>query len=543
MHRLLLAAALLLLLPAVASAQPLFVDEAASRGLDFTYQNGAGPDLYYPEIFGAGAALFDYDGDGDLDVYLLQGGPLDAEPAARPTDRLFRQDRDGSFVDVTASSGGGAVSGGYGMGAATGDIDGDGDPDLYITRFGPNQLLRNQGDGTFVDVTASAGVDDPRWSVPAVFFDADADGDLDLYVGNYVDFSFAVHRECFAESGARDYCKPQVYRALPDRLFLNRGDGTFDDAGARAGLADAAGPALGAVAEDFDGDGRLDLYVANDGTENFQWMAQGGGAFVDDALLAGTALSGEGKPEGSMGVDARDVDGDGDVDLFMTHLVRETHTLYLNEGDGLFHDATLELGLSTATFPYTGFGAAWIDVQNDGRLDLLIVNGAVQAIESRVRARDPFPYGEPNQLLVQGADGRYVETAAGEDLARAEVSRGAAFGDVDGDGAVDVLVTNNDGPPRLLMNRTRERGHWFGVRVLGASGGDALGARIALGGPETVAWHRIRTEGSYLSANDPRRFLGLGARRTPGDLLVEWPDGARRRIVGLPTDVLVTVGK
>ncbi len=543
-------AALLLLYCSTLAASPRFTDDASASGLDFVYDNGASPERYYPEIFGGGVALVDYDADGDLDIYLVQGGSLvSADP--RPADRLYRNDLVAvgrpRFVDVTQASGLDARE--YGMGVATGDYDGDGHVDLYITNFGANQLWRNQGDGTFVDVTTAAGADDPRWSVPAVFFDYDSDGKLDLFVGNYVAFSTASNRRCFGESGARDFCKPQVFEAQQDRLLRNRGAGpdgqtTFVDVSATAGLSAAFGPALGAVDADFDGNGRSDLYVANDGAENQLWMGQKDGTLVEDALLAGAALSGEGQPEGSMGVDARDVDGDGDVDLFMTHLAKETHTLYLNDGRGMFRDATLESGIAAPSFPYTGFGTAWLDVDADGQLDLLIANGAVQAIEGQRRARDPVPYREPNQLLVRADDGRYRDASAeaGDALTQAEVSRGVGIGDLDEDGDVDAVVTNNDGPVRLLINRTEPRGHYLALRLLGRAGEPALGARWGLATDDGPArWLRVRTAGSYLSASDPRQVMGLGDQAQLGAVIVEWPDGQRRRIVGLPVDVLVTV--
>lgn len=547
----------------------LFTEEARELGLDFVYDNGMSGELYFPEIVGGGVALFDYDNDGDLDVYLVQGGPLGARDAgAGPSDRLFRNDlafeggkQRPRFVDVTAVSGldqPGSRAAGYGMGVATGDYDNDGNVDLYVTNFGSNQLWRNQGDGSFRDATAEAGVDDPRWSVPAVFFDYDGDGWLDLWVGNYTDYSLPTHVDCFADSGVHDYCKPLVYKAVPDRLLRNRGRGadgrvTFEDVTIRAGLGEAYGRALGVVTADFNGDRRLDFYVANDYSENQLWIQQPGAdgtvGFVEEALFAGCAVNREGQPEGSMGVDAQDFDGDGDEDLFMTHVVGETNTLYLNNGNGVFRDVTFERGLAAPSFALTGFGTAWFDVENDGQLDLLIVNGAVEAIESQARARDPFPYRQPNQLFRGRADGVYEEVSAlaGEAFSLSETSRGAAFGDLDNDGDVDVVLTNTQAPVHLLINRTRPLGHWLGVRLLGRRDQgrrDQLGARFTV--QPLDRWWRIRTEGSYASSHDPRRLVGLGARQDgaredTSELLIEWPGGRLSRWRGLPVDTWVNV--
>jgi hypothetical protein len=349
---------------------PLFVDVTEASGLDFVHVNGMAGAFYMPENLGSGGALIDYDGDGDLDVYLVQGreiGP--GATVAGTTDRLYRNDTNGGalrFTDVTASAR--LPEALYGMGAATGDTDGDGRVDLYVTGFGRNRLLRNRtgedGVPRFEDVTEAAGVDDTRWSVPALFFDYDRDGRLHLFVGNYLEFTFDTHRPCSTLAGAPDYCDPSAYGGVGDRLFHNLG-GSFEDVTEAAGLDQAQGKALGAVAFDADGDGWLDLYVANDGTPNHLWMNRRDGTFEDEALLAGAAVNEEGLAEASMGVDAEDADLDGDADLFMTHFSDETNTLYVNDGSGQFEDRSVPSGLAVPSLEANGFGTAWLDVDSE----------------------------------------------------------------------------------------------------------------------------------------------------------------------------------
>ncbi len=554
-------AALLLLVPApcraadapAGEAGPIFVDRAAEWGLGFVHFNGMTGKYYFPEMTGQGAGLVDYDGDGDLDAYLVQGamlGPGETLADALvppvgpvpPVDRLFRNDLvetaggalEPHFVDVTGASG--LDARGYGMGVAAGDYDGDGRVDLYVTDYGSNQLWHNEGDGTFTDVTARAGVDDPRWSVSAAFLDYDGDGRLDLYVGNYLAFDVAKDPLCFNEAGRRDYCGPADFAGVSDRLFHNRGDGTFADVSAASGVGRPESPGLGVVTEDFDGDGKPDLYVTNDGRPNFLWINRGDGTFRDDGLLAGVALNREGTAEASMGVDAGDFDGDGDPDLFMTHLTRETNTLYVNEGGGLFEDRTLESGLAAPSFPYTSFGTSWIDYDNDGWLDLVVLNGAVQVLEPEARAGDPYPLKQPNQLFhaLGGRGFEEVSAAAGPAFALAEVSRGAACGDVDLDGDLDVLEANNDGPARLLVDQVGQDRSWMAFDLVDAHGAPALGARVEVERPGAPGLRRrARADGSYASANAPGIVVGLGAGGRVSAVKVVWPDGREQRFEGL----------
>lgn len=530
-----------------AAADPLFADVTEDAGLSFHHFNGMSGELYFPEMMGSGVGLLDYDGDGDLDIYLVQGHMLGGKPLTAATfkprhplplvDRLYRNDSGPGglkFVDVTAASG--LVAGGYGMGVAVGDFDNDGRPDLYVSNFGSNQLWRNLGDGRFADVTAAAGIDDPRWSVSATWLDFDRDGWLDLYVGNYVDFSFANAKPCRSSTSARDYCSPLVYQPLVDSLFRNRGDGTFEDVSLDAGIRGDFGGALGVIAADFNGDRWPDIYVANDGVPNQLWINGRDGRFANDALLAGAGVNMDGSPEASMGVDAADFDGDGDEDLFMTHLARETNTLYVNDGKGWFEDRTVAMGLAGPSFPMTGFGAGWIDYDNDGWLDLVVVNGAVTAIEEQMLAGDPLPLRQPDQLFRNLGEGRFEDrsAAAGPAFSAARVGRGAAFGDLDNDGDTDVIIANNAGPARVLENRIGNRNAWLGLRLLTRDGGrDAIGARVELAGKKTL-WRRVRSDGSYASANDPRILVGLaGASPKQREVRVLWPDGSEERFDSL----------
>jgi hypothetical protein len=527
--------------------EPVFVDATAEAGLAFAHRNGMTGERWLVEIMGAGVALVDYDADGDLDVFLIQGGSLDpARRAGEAGDRLLRNELIGSggaastagalrFVDVTGSAG--LAESGYGMGVATGDYDGDGWPDLYVTNWGPNELWRNRGDGTFERRGAGAGVDDARWGVAAAFFDYDRDGDLDLWAGNYVDFSASTHKPCVSALGVADYCGPLTFEPQADVLFRNRGDGTFEDATGPAGLAAVRPrPALGAAVLDADGDGRLDLYVANDQTANDLWRNLGDGRFAEEALLRGCALSGDGKPQASMGVATGDSDLDGDEDLFLTHLTEEHHTLYANDGAGSFEDVSARAGLVAATFPLTGFGVGFLDYDNDGVLDLASVSGAVKLIPDQVAAGEPLALRQPGQLLHGTGDGRFTAAAlpAGAALRAPAVGRGAALGDVDNDGDVDLVVTENDGPARLLRNDVGSRRSWLGLRVVEpiASGRDrdALGAWVVVRRRSARALsRRVHTAGSYASAGDPRLLFGLGEPGGAGADLegvdVTWPDG------------------
>ena len=542
------------------AAERIFQERADFHGLSFIHFNGMTGKHYFPEMTGQGGALFDYDGDGDLDVYLVQGAMLSSAealadalfPPQDPTfiaDRLFRNDLervDGRvrprFVDVTRTSGLAAT--GYGMGAVAGDYDGDGWTDLYVTNYGANQLWRNRGDGTFEDATAEAGVGDGLWGTSASFFDYDGDGWLDLYVANYVEFDVEANPRCFAVSSREDYCGPDAFSPQPDRLWRNQGDGTFEDVTSRVLPGYAPGPGLGVASGDLNGDGAVDLYVANDGKANQLWINQDNGTFADEALFSGAAVNREGRAEASMGVDLADYDGDGDEDIFLTHLMGETNTLYVNDGTGFFDDRSLESGLGAMSFPLTSFGTAWLDYDNDGWLDLLIASGAVRILEEQAAGGDPYPLKQSNKLLRNDA-GRFTDASAdaGEVFELLEVSRGIAVGDVENDGDADAVIFNSNGPVRLLENQHGSQNSWVAVAVVSSASSATAGARVRVetDGGRTL-WRRSRTDGSYCSSRDPRVLVGLADGGQPISLSISFAGGNRKEFRRMPLGRYVVVG-
>jgi hypothetical protein len=538
-----------------------FVDRAAETGLDFVHFNGMSGSRYYAEHMGPGVALFDYDNDGDLDVFIVQGQMLGNKPVSQALfppkgplpvkGRLYRNDlevhADGTrtlrFTDVTDVSGINAIA--YGMGVATGDYNNDGCIDLYVTTLGRNQLFRNNCDGTFTDVSKESGTDDPGWSSSAAFVDYDRDGWLDLFVGHYLGYSPEGNIQCYSVNGKPDYCPPHVYSAQPSHLFHNNRDGTFTDVTAAAGMSTEFGPALGVSTADFNGDGWIDIYVTNDGQQNQMWINQQDGTFKNTALFSGTALSGEGQAKSSMGVDAGDFDNDGDEDLFVTELTGQGSELYVNDGAGIFVEQGARSGLRFASLPFTGFGTAWFDFDNDGWLDILTVNGAVTSVEELVRAKDPFPLSQRKQLFRNVGGGRFedVTKSAGAIFQKAAVGRGAAFGDIDNDGDIDVIVGNDNGPAQLLINEIGNRNQWVGFRLVGGGGlRDMLGARVGIVRADgSVIWRRARADGSYASANDPRVLIGLAQSPTISRARVIWPDGRIEEWADVPVNRYTTL--
>ncbi|MEO0422356.1 MAG: CRTAC1 family protein [Pseudomonadota bacterium] len=514
-----------------------FTDVSAPTGVDFAHVRALTKRLWLPEIMSGGAAWLDVDGDGRLDLYLVQGGYLaqrartpeddanDASvPAQLPANVLLRNDGE-RFEDITASSGTGDT--GYGMGAAAADYDGDGDTDLYVTNLGPNVLYRNEGDGRFTDVTAASGTGHDGWGTSAAWLDYDADGDLDLFVANYINWAPTQELNCFTGGATRDYCHPRHYNApAADVLYRNEGDGTFTDVTEAAGLLSAFGHGLGVAVADLDGDGRTDIYVANDGMPNQLWQNLGDGTFEDIGLLSGTAVNMAGKAEAGMGVAAVDADGDGDLDLFMSHLRGETNTLYVNEGGDFFRDATPGAGLAAPSVAYTGFGLGFADFDLDGTVDLYVTNGRVGASLPPLVPGKPF--AEPNLLFRGTGGGRFtlLDAELTADVPDIENSRAAAFADYDDDGDIDVLVVNNGGPTRLLRNDApRGDGHWVGFALPQGLGGEVI-VRSADGRLRRAV---AQPAYSYQSSNDPRVHFGLGASAALIGAVVRWPTGQLER--------------
>jgi len=536
----------------VEKVEAWFEESAEAAGIDMLHDRGAGGDFYFPEIMSGGAAWIDVEGDGDLDLYFVQAGS--AEPGAeRSPNQLFRnlgpgEDGRPRFEDVTAEAGVGDT--GFGMGAAVGDVDGDGRADLYVTNLGRDTLYLNQGEGRFEDATAAAGLGAEGWSASAAFLDFDRDGDLDLFVVGYVAWSPDREVECHTGAGQRDYCSPLKYNApAPDRLYRNLGDGRFEDVTEELGLGVTFGTGLGTAVGDFDGDGRPEIYVANDAMPNQLWHQLDEGSFEDVALLAGAAVNDVGMAEAGMGVEAVDAEGDGDLDLFLSHLSGETNTLYLNHGHlnhgpvaghPSFEDATARSGLSAASLPMTGFGVAFADFDHDGRLDLYVAAG---------RVRDPDltaagdPYAERDHLYHGLGPGRFEELGPGSITAEPllAVGRAAALGDADGDGDLDLVVINNGGRPHLLLNQAGAPRPWLMLRLVDRRGVEIPGARVRLTAGGDVQWRHAHPAYGYLTSNDPRVHFGLGEAREAEEVLVYWPDGERESFGPLAAGAVHTV--
>ena len=511
-----------------------FSDQTAASGLSFVHETGARGEMHLPEIMGGGVALFDAEGDGDLDVFFTSGD-FEREPGEAVggpgRGRLFRHEAGLKFVDVTAASG--LDEARYGMGAAVGDVDNDGDADLFLTNFGADQLYLNRGDGSFEDRTERAGIDVQGLSCSAVFCDYDLDGFLDLYVTRYVRYD--PRQVCRNSSGQRDYCGPRAFNPASHVLLHNNGDGTFRDVSERAGLSRVAAAGLGVVCEDLNDDGRPDFYVANDQYANYLWLNRGDGTFEEQAVVLGAAYNLEGKAESGMGVIAADLDSDLDLDLFVTNLKGETNTLYRNLGRGSFEDATGGAGLAQSSLPYTGFGTVAFDVELDSDLDLLVANGRVFRGAPYPRPDVPEPwsfFAEPNLFYLNDGQGRFTaEPRLAEPFtAPIEISRGLATGDLDEDGDVDLVVTHVQGPAHLLRNDAPRAGHWLSVLAIDpALRREAIGARLTLEAGGRRFLRTVSRGFSYLSSNDPRAHFGLGAAESVSRLEVRWPDGLTER--------------
>jgi enediyne biosynthesis protein E4 len=512
-----------------------FADVTAASGIDFTHGNSATSNKYLIETMGGGVALLDYDGDGRLDVFFTNGGKIeDSMPAGRSPDRadprfwnrLYRQREDGTFADVTEKAGlAKGPQGQYGMGVAVGDYDNDGRPDLYVTNYGENVLYRNNGDDTFVDVTARAGVAAGGWSASAGFFDYDNDGRLDLFVSRYLDWSFQKNRYCGEKKpGHRAYCHPDNFAGVANILFHNEGNGTFSDASAKSGIAGAIGKGLGVSFADFDDNGFADVYVANDSVQSFLFQNNGDGTFAEVGLLAGVGFNEDGKTFAGMGIDFDDYDNDGRPDLFVTDLSNERYRLFRNNGDGSFRDVTNASGVGGATLPYSGWSTRFLDYDNDGWKDLFAAQGHV--MDTIEKTAPNLRYLQP-PLLLRNASGRFERVVAGDTFQTDRAGRGAAFGDLDNDGDLDVVLASVGQPPAVLRNDGGNRSNWLEIRTVGTrSNRDGLGCRIKVvtpSGPAQVAI--VKTAVGYLSASDRRLLIGLGDDAIASVVEVRWPSG------------------
>jgi hypothetical protein len=525
---------------------PWFADVTAAVGLDFVHDPGPIDGSYFmPQSVGSGAALFDMDNSGRLAIYLVNnGGPKGAR------NRLFRQKRDGKFEDV--SSGSGLDVAGYGMGVAIGDVNNDGLPDVYLTSFGGDRLFLNQGKGRFKEVTKQAGIDNPLWGTSVSFIDYDRDGWLDLVVVNYLNID--PSQPCRNMAGKRDFCSPRTFSGLVTRLYRNRGcdpEGKwlgFEDRTVAAGLAARPGPGLGVFCADLNGDGWPDIFVANDGKANHLWINQKDGTFKEEAVRRNIAYNDMGQAQGNMGIAFGDVDGDGLTDLFVTHLPSEHHALWKQGPPGFFQERTSTAGLTRSRWRGTGFGTVLGDFDHDGALDLAIVNGAVNTVNAVNRDDSPTrsfwePYRERNQLFGNDGKGNFRDLSLSNPAfcGWSGVSRGLAVGDVNGDGALDLLVTQIAGPARLFRNIAPRRGHWLMVRALEKHGRDAIGAQVFIE-TATRRWSRFVQPGSsYLCSNDPRVHFGLGELTRIPRIRVVWPTGSEESFAVGAVDRLVVV--
>ncbi|MFT5290478.1 MAG: hypothetical protein ACI8QS_002524 [Planctomycetota bacterium] len=514
------------------SGQPWFEDHAQELGLHFTHKSGAQQERYLmPETITGGAALTDLDGDGDLDVYFVQGGDAAAAGDANPGNQLF-ENTPGGFRDATENSG--ADDHGYGMGVAAGDVNGDGKIDLFVTNLHADTLLMNRGDLSFRTAETSSFEPSENWNTSAAFVDIDLDGDLDLYVAAYIDWSLASEVACTNRRGIPDYCSPKTYKAsAPDTLFVNQGDGSFRDESDARGVRSSRGNGLGVGCADFDMDGWPDIFVANDGTPDFLWHNMEGLRFEELATPMGCATSADGTHKAGMGVAIADVDGDLDSDILVCNLASETDSLHLNEGT-YFREGTAQAGLASGSRAFTRFGLGLIDFNNDGHLDIYQANGRVEK-HGQIWGADP--YAEPNMLLKGRPGPRFDigEFPGGTRTALYGTSRAAAFGDVNGDGAVDILVVNRDAAAHLLINQAPNPGSFLLLRVLDGNGLDAIGAQVFLESGDFSMHREVRTAYSYLASNDPRVHFGLGHRSEIESVRVRFLDGEEQEFGPLET--------
>ena len=536
----------LFILHAIAQPAPLqnrsvrFTDVTAQLGIEFRHTNGESGQKYFIEPIGSGVALFDFDNDGDLDLYLVNGSDLPGATALiPPTNRLYRNDGD-TFTDVTTQAAAGDT--GYGLGCCVGDYNNDGFTDLYVTNYGANVLYHNNGDGTFTDVTVSAGVEGDLFSSGCAFVDLDADGYLDLYVVNYVQFDLETNPEC-TRQGVRTYCTPEALPGATDILYRNNGDGTFTDITAKSGISGADGKGLGIVCGDIDNDGDVDIFVANDTTPNFLYFNDSGAAIkmTENALFAGVALSEEGRAYSGMGANLGDFDNDGYLDVVITNFQDQTNSLYHNAQSEFFNEMSFAKGIGERSLPYLAWGVDFVDFNNDGWLDLFVANGH---LDDNVAEIDPIgTYAQPNQLFLSNGGINFVESVDAA-IADQKVSRGTAFGDIDNDGDVDIVVSNLKDAPTLLRNDSDKTSRWLSVKLVGTHcNRDAIGARVTVVSRNLTQIREVKSGSGYLSQNDLRLHFGLGDATRVDKLTVRWLCGKVQTLQGVETNQVLVISE
>ena len=517
-----------------------FTDVTAELGIEFRHTNGESGEKYFIEPIGSGVALFDFDNDGDLDLYLANGSNLPGAIAPiPPTNRFYRNDGD-TFTDVTTQASVGDT--GYSLGCCVGDYDNDGFTDLYVTNYGANVLYHNNGDGTFTDVTESAGVGGDQFSSGCAFVDLDADGYLDLYVVNYVQFDLETNPEC-TRQGVRTYCTPEALQGATDILYRNNGDSTFTDITAKAGITGADGKGLGIVCGDIDNDGDIDIFVANDTTPNFLYRNNSNTAIqmTEDALFAGVALSEEGRAYSGMGANLGDFDNDGYLDIVITNFQDQTNSLYHNAQSGFFNEVSFAKGIGERSLPYLAWGVDFVDVNNDGWLDLFVANGH---LDDNVAEIDPIgTYAQPNQLFLSNSGINFVESVDAA-IANQKVSRGTAFGDIDNDGDIDIVVSNLKDAPTLLRNDSNTTSRWLSIKLIGTHcNRDAIGARVTVVSGDLTQIREVKSGSGYLSQNDLRLHFGLGNATRVDKLTVRWLCGKVQTLQGVETNQVLILSE
>ena len=531
-----------------------FVDVTEEAGLFFKHTNGARSQKYFPETMCGGGMFWDYDNDGNLDIYLVNGNWLDADTTDKPVNALYHNEGDGYFREVGSQAG--VDHAGYGNGCAAGDYDNDGDLDLFLTNFGPNVLFRNDGNGRFTDQTARAGVGDARWSTSCAFTDYDRDGDLDLFVANYVEYDLARADEATMpyvqnpeayKGDAKAYPHPANFAGATDVLYRNDGDGSFTDVTRAAGLCEPEGKGLGVMVADYTNDGWPDIFVTNDAVRNFMFLNNGNGTFREVGVESGTAYGQDGQREASMGIDAGDYDRDGDLDLTVVNFQGEPNALYNNRGEGFFLAHTFPSGIGLITLPFLGFGTVFLDYDNDGYLDLFVANGHV--LDNIELFDQSTTYPQRNFLFRNVGPNRYgiytfteVGSESGPGMQVEKVSRGSAVGDYDNDGDADILAVNINHHPTLLRNDGGNRNNWLTIRTIGtASNRDGLGTRLILSAGDLRQMEEVKGTRSFLSQSDLRVRFGLGRAARVDSIEVRWPSGRVEHLENIAVNQFITI--